>query len=108
MKRTTEDHAFVKWYIQHSKKLSTASLIQWIVVVIAVVVLTVFHPVTSDEVALLERMIQWSATISVASVGGYMVNSAVEKACRKKIADVIQGETGCSDDEEEDDESGAG
>lgn len=108
MKQNTDDHAFVKWYVQHSKKLSTVSLAQWVVVVIAVIVLMLFHPVTSDEVTLLGKMIQWSATISVASVGGYMVNSAVEKACRQKIVDVIQEETGCSVDDEEDEESGAG
>ena len=89
---STDNHAFVKWYVQHSKKLSTASMVQWIVVVLSVILLMVFHAVSSDEVTLLGKMIQWSATISVASVGGYMVNSAVEKACREKIIGMIQGE----------------
>lgn len=97
---SAESHAFVKWYVQHSKKLSTASMIQWIVVVLSVILLMLFHSVSSDEVTLLSKMIQWSATISVASVGGYMVNSAVEKACRQKLMNMIEG-TDSEDLEEE-------
>ena len=101
MENRNDEHGFVKWYVQHSKKLSTTSMIQWMVVVVAVILLMVFHPVTSDEVTILGKMIQWSATISVASVVGYMVNSAVEKACRQKIVDLIQGKESPVDDEEE-------
>lgn len=106
MENKKDDHTFVKWYVQHSKKLSTASMIQWIIVALAVIVLMTVHSVTSDEVSLLGKMIQWSATISVASVGGYMLNSAVEKACRQKITDLIQAASNY--DNEEDELSGEG
>ena len=83
-KKTNDDHAFVKWYVQHSKKLSSASLVQWVIVAVAVFLLVFFY-----EASLLEHVIQWSATITVASVGGYMLNSAVEKACRKKLKTIV-------------------
>lgn len=68
----------------------------------------VFHPVTSDDVDILGKMIQWSATISVASVGGYMVNSAVEKACRQKIVDMIHGKEYSIGDDDNEETSGDG
>lgn len=100
-KKTTDDHAFVKWYVQHSKKLSSASLIQWVLVVVSVFLLIFFYDVSSYEASLLERIIQWSATITVASVGGYMLNSAVEKACRQKLKTIVENageETDTEDD----------
>lgn len=101
-----DDHAFVKWYVQHSKKLSSASLIQWFVVALAAFLLVFFYDVDSYEASLLEHVIQWSATITVASVGGYMLNSAVEKACRQKLNTVV-GTINDTDDDEDDD-SGCG
>ena len=88
-KKTNDDHAFVKWYVQHSKKLSSASLVQWVIVAVAVFLLVFFYDVDSYEASLLEHVIQWSANITVASVGGYMLNSAVEKACRQKLKTIV-------------------
>ena len=64
-KKTNDDHAFVKWYVQHSKKLSSASLVQWVIVAVAVFLLVFFYDVDSYEASLLEHVIQWSATITV-------------------------------------------
>lgn len=83
------DKGFVKWYIQHSKKLSSASLIQWVVVAIASYVLVLIGEVGEEGTSLLGKVVQWSATIAVASVGGYMLNSAVEKACRQKLENIV-------------------
>lgn len=96
------DKGFVKWYIQHSKKLSSASLIQWVVVAIASYVLVLIGEVGEEGTSLLGKVVQWSATIAVASVGGYMLNSAVEKACRQKLESIV----GVVD--EDDNEEGTG
>ncbi len=83
------DKGFVKWYVQHSKKLSAASLIQWVVVALAAFVIVFIGEVGEEATALLEKVVQWSATITVASVGGYMLNSAVEKACRQRLETIV-------------------
>ena len=104
MSAKSTDKGFVKWYIQHSKKLSAASLIQWAVVAIASYVLVLIGDVGEESTSLLEKVVQWSATIAVASVGGYMLNSAVEKACRQKLENIV----GATEDTDEEDESGEG
>lgn len=91
----------MKWYIQHSKKLSAASLIQWVVVAIASYVLVLIGDVGEEGTSLLGKVVQWSATITVASVGGYMLNSAVEKACRQKLENIVGADTTDEDDTEE-------
>lgn len=103
-----DEHGFIKWYVQHSKKLSSASLLQWFVVAVAAFLLVFFYDVDSYEASLLEHVIQWSATITVASVGGYMLNSAVEKACRQKLKTVVGTVNDADEEDEEEDTSGCG
>lgn len=103
-----DEHGFIKWYVQHSKKLSSASLLQWFVVAVAAFLLVFFYDVDSYEASLLEHVIQWSATITVASVGGYMLNSAVEKACRQKLKTVVGVVNDEDEEDEEEDTSGCG
>ena len=73
-------------HMQHSKKLANWGLLQWIVVVLAVVAALFFADWTTAETEVLNGAVTWSATLAGVVCTGYMGNSSVEKFADRKYA----------------------
>lgn len=76
----------VNKYVQHSKKLANWGLLQWIIIISAILIILSVHPIEDNTVSIIEKIVVWSATLAGVTVTGYMGNSSVEKYAEKKFA----------------------
>lgn len=85
-RRTKTISAVQVGHIQHSKKIATWSLIQWVVIALAVTAVLFFADWTEPEAEVLGSVITWSATLAGIAVTAYMGNSAIEKYSNSKFS----------------------
>ena len=76
----------VNKYVQHSKKLASWGLLQWVIIITAILIILSIHPIEDNTVSIIEKIVVWSATLAGVTVTGYMGNSSVEKYAEKKFA----------------------
>lgn len=99
-----KEQSFIRWYVQHSKKLSIWGLLQWCFVAASILLIAILGDLDDYKTNVLISLIQWSATLSGVVVSGYMLNSAAEKVFKQKINSAITAEL----DDKQDDEAGCG
>ena len=90
------------YYVQHSKKIATWGLIQFVAIVSAIMIILCFADISSVECDILTCIVTSSATLSGVAITGYMGNSAAEKYSAQKFA--IQNNIISNMDNEEDSE----
>lgn len=80
------ENQIVTKYIQHSKKLANWGQVQWIIIVFAVLLIQLIHPIEDNVVPIVEKIIVWSATLAGVTITGYMGNSSIEKYAERKFS----------------------
>lgn len=71
-------------YMQFSKKVAIASIVSWVVTILAVTAYLVFFEVDSLTADLVKTVAGYSATLTGTVIVAYMGNSSVEKYARYK------------------------
>lgn len=74
------------FFVQHSKKLSTWGLLQFIIITCVVGAVVYFSEISAVEANVLTCIVTSSATLAGVAITGYMGNSAAEKYSTQKFA----------------------
>lgn len=85
-----DNNTLVQKYIQYSKKITLFGMIQWCVLALIAMCISIFGSTklaALDEytMGVVKTVVVWSATVAFISVSSYEVNSAVEKAVKQKF-----------------------
>lgn len=91
---------FTTWYVQHSKKLTVAALIQWSVIIFVILCILLINmlleknAISQYQAQIFKSVISWSSTMTGVTIATYMGNSAVQKYAQSKFNHMFKVEEG--------------